>query len=397
MSISGANESIVEVSLEALNRDPYPVYERLRRDAPLSRIPELGMWYATRYQDVRAMLLDDVGLTTGWPDSTIQQTFGKQMLTSEGDEHARYRRAAQPAFLGPNIRDHIEPAIRAAVDALAASWAGSTEVELRSRFASRLPVQTILLTFGLSTDAEKDMRGWYDSFEEALANFTGDPLIRERAAKSIADFHDYLDREIASALRSGSNPGLLGALLNAPPEKRLSGEEIKRNMSIIFFGGISTVEGLLLNMIWALGHAPAALARVYSDRSRIPSVIDETMRWLSPVQSATRHVTREMVIGDVALSPGDIVNCMLGAANRDPEMFPDPDRFDIDRPNRAQHLGFASGPHMCLGFRLARAEAAIALDRLLDEFGAFEIVASGTTPPEGYEFRQCRLLTIARR
>ena len=187
---------------------------------------------------------------------------------------------------------------------------------------------------------------------------------------------------------------LVAHLANAPAAERLDDDAIKRNLSIILFGGISTVEALLLNCVWALFETPDALERVRRDMTLIPQLIEETMRWLSPVQSATRHVTERFEWQGIEFATDDTVNCMLGAANRDPAIFVEPDRFDLDRANSRRHLGFASGAHACLGSQLAKAEARIGLEVLLALPG-LRLDRETSEPPSGYEFRQPRRLTVS--
>src|SRR6185312_15054856 len=242
-------------------------------------------------------------------------------------------------------------------------------VEMRSAFAARLPVQTILRVFGMPLEAEAHFRKWYDSFEAALANFTGAQEIRLAARANVEQCHEYLGRTMQECAAMGERDSLLGTLVNAPGSARLCDDEIRRNMLIIFFGGISTVEAVILNSLWALFTHPETLARVRNNPSLIVRAVEETLRWRSPVQSATRHVVETTLYGDIEFAAGDTVNCMLGAANRDEALFADPDRFDIDRPNVQRHLGFATGTHSCLGFQLAKAEARIALQVLLSEPG----------------------------
>jgi cytochrome P450 len=379
------------VTLDELEVDPYPVFARLRDLEPVTWIGALDMWYVTRFGDVRDALLDPALFTTNSPRSTIVDTFGEMMLTTEGDEHIRYRRATQPPFAATFIRAHFELAIGDAASALLAEVQEQPTVELRRAFASRLPVQTMLIVCGLPLSIEPRLRLWYDSFERALANFSGDPAIRSEARASVTAFHEMLRAALASAGELDPS-SLLRILAQQRPEERLSDDEILRNLSIIFFGGISTVEGLLLNALWALHRHPAVFARVRADLGLLPQVIDETMRWLGPVQSATRHVTRDVDWRGATLRAGEAVNCMLGAANHDPSAFPNPDSFDIDRPNIRHQLGFAAGPHSCLGFRLAKAEAVIGLRTLLSKFPRLTVDPAGSMPPTGYEFRQPRRL-----
>jgi cytochrome P450 len=392
---SGAFPIGASLSSKALARDPYPWYAQLRSREPVSWIKELGMWYVTRYEDVRTVLMDERRFTTACAKSLIFDTFGAQMLTSEGAEHERYRRPVQPYFSAAFIRKSFEAAIESSARALVEDFAADEVIELRSAFAARLPVQTILRVFGMAPEAETHFRKWYDSFEAALANFTGAEEVRRAARVNVQECHEYLASTMRECAAKGERDSLLGALVNAPDATRLGDEEIRRNMLIIFFGGISTVEAVILNSLWALFNHPAILHRVMGDLTLAGKVVEEAMRWRSPVQSATRHVTETTTLhGDIELAVGDTVNCMLGAANRDDRLFPDPDRFDIDRTNVQRHLGFATGTHSCLGFNLAKAEARIALQVLFSELGGLEMVVQDSPPPEGYEFHQPRAMYV---
>jgi len=351
------------------------------------------MWYVVGYEQVRTALLDTLRLTTESAQSTILDTFGVHILTSEGVMHERYRQALRHPFTPAFIRAHLEAAIGAGAAALIDEFEQHGQADMRSVFASRLPIQVVLLVCGLPAEAEPQMRRWYDSFEAALANFTGDPEIRETARRSVAEFHALLDAAISSTTGLVDD-SLLARLLQAPANERLSDDEIKRNLSIVFFGGISTVEALLLNSLWTLFEHPDVLQRVQSDLALLPQLIEETMRWLSPVQSATRHVIAPFEWQGIEFVSHDTVNCMLGAANRDPSIFTDPDRFDLDRANSRRHLGFATGAHACLGSHLAKAEVRIGLEALLRRLRSIRLERSLTEPPSGYEFRQSRRLTL---
>jgi len=383
-----------EITLAELDSDPYPAFERLRQFEPISWIAALNMWYVVGYEDVCTALLDSSRLTTESARSTILDTFGAHILTTEGAMHARYRQALRHPFTPVFIRQHLEAAIAAAATALIDEFEMLGQADVRSVYASRLPIQVILLVCGLPAAAEPQMRRWYDSFEAALANFTRDEQIRAAARRSVAEFHALLDAAIDSTMGVDEN-SLLARLVRAPAGERLSDDEIKRNLSIVFFGGISTVEALLLNSLWALFEHPDVLQRVQSDFASVPRLIEETMRWLSPVQSATRHVIAPFEWRGIQFAAHDTVNCMLGAANRDPSIFTDPSRFDLDRKNSRRHLGFATGAHACLGSHLAGAEVRIGLEALLGRLPNLHLEKSLTEPPSGYEFRQSRRLTVS--
>lgn len=379
------------ISLEDLRQDPYPILAGLREKEPVSYVSALNLYFITGYEDVCAILQDTESYIVGTEHSLVFDIFGEHMMTVEGEKHQRFKSAHQKFFLPPTIRENVEPPILAHTDNLIDNFVNDGEVELRSNFSSRLPVLTMLSLFGLNLDEEKPLRAMYDEFGQALANFTWDQDTRDRGRSSARAFpaliQTYLDR-LASEDCPAMSGALLATLAGAPAEIRLTDEEIRHNAIIIFFGGISTVDALLLNTLYALSANTTALEEVRNDHSLLPRAINETIRWLGPVQSATRHVVRNTELRGVRFNPGDTVNCMLAAANRDPAMFENPDTFDIHRKNAQRHVGFAVGPHHCLGSHLARAEARIAIKRLFERLPSLCLDLERTDGPAGYEFRQ---------
>ena len=375
------------ITLDELDQDPYPAYRRLREQEPVSWIPALGMYYVTRYEDVQKVLRDTGNYVVGTEGSTLMDTFGEHMLTTEGAQHDRYKNPLLPSFRTGPVRATMETDIRQHVDSLIDGFVAEGKVELRSAFARRLPVLSILSLFGLPSEDEPLVRQWYDSFEHALANFTWDEGVRAEGRRSSVAFHTWLQAHL-EARRQQPDERLLSQMLNMDAPLRLSDEEIRRNASVIFFGGISTVEALILNTLYALNEHPEIAQRISAEPQLLPKVLSEVMRWLSPVQSATRHVINDTELGGVHFRRGDTVNCMLGAANHDPAVFPDPQRFDPDRNNLQRHFGFALGTHHCLGLHLARLEAEIAITQLMQRLPGVQFDPAHAVEVRGYEFRQ---------
>ena len=288
------------VSTEALTHDPYAVYRRLREAEPVSWLPALGMWYVTRYDEVLHVLLDTERFTTASDRSPIQETFGEQVLTTDGARHDRYRRAFQADFAKSRIGSTLDEVLRRLAVRLVDGFERDGTAEMRSAFASRLPIQAVLELCGLSADAEAAVRRWYDHFEAALANFAGDELLRANAARAAGEFHTFLQAAIERA-RGTAAPSLLRTLVHAPAGDRLTDEEIRRNLAIVFFGGISTVEALILNCLWALSRQPELIGAAKADRALLAAIIDETIRWHGPVQSATRHARCPVTLGAAAI------------------------------------------------------------------------------------------------
>jgi cytochrome P450 len=307
-----------------LEDDPYPAYEAVRDMGGVAWIEPLGMWWVTGHADVRAILGDPEHFAVGTDASLVRDIFGENMLTLDGKRHARLREQYHVMFAPAEVKRSLTPKIEAIANRLIDGFVGLEQVDLRPSYAARLPVLTMLALFGLDEGVESDVRRWYDAFGAALANFSGDPEVQAKGAAAAAEFRAYFG----------------------------GGEEAASNALLIFFGGISTVEGLILNTLYAAATHGCPLGPHNVDRA-----IEETMRWLSPVQSATRHVVHARGPFEV----GETVNCMIAAANRDPAVFSRPGQWDLTRSSGASHLGFASGPHFCLGNHLARLEARIAI------------------------------------
>jgi cytochrome P450 len=379
------------VSIDAISRNPYPTYSRMLQVERTSWVDALNMWWVTGYNDVTSILMDSHNFVTESGRSPIRDTFGKQMLSTEGSDHARFKNGFRASFQPGEIRRVLEKKIAAHADTLIDNFASRGSVELRAAFASRLPVLVMLELFGMSLSDEPLLRSFYDSFDAALSNFVEDRHVRATGQIAVSAFHDRL-QDLLDRERKRRNGLLIDQLLNLSGSTSLSDDEIKRNMSIVLFGGISTVEALMLNSLWSLATHQLVHTRLRSDLSLLPSIIEEVMRWQSPVQSATRYAAQDMTFQGHQFRKGDLVNCMLGAANRDPEVFRLPDQFDIDRTSPPRHLGFATGPHFCLGLHLARMEVRIALEKLYTRIPDIEVNLDADAAPTGYEFRKPRLL-----
>jgi cytochrome P450 len=174
----------------------------------------------------------------------------------------------------------------------------------------------------------------------------------------------------------------------------LTDDEILRNSLIVLFGGIETTEAMILNAIWALLHDAESLNAVRADRTLLAGAIEEAMRWEPAVQTCTRHATRPTTLRGVSIAEGDIVQCMIGGANRDPAMFPDPDAFQIRRPNAAEHVSFGVGRHFCLGAAMARLETLQAVEALLERCPGLSFDPAVDVAPYGSEFRKPPTLPV---
>ncbi len=381
------------VRLADLAVDPYPILADLRTSEPVSWVPETGMWFVTRRDDVLDVLRDPERFTTDAP-STIRDMFGAHMMTTEGPTQIRYKRKCLPPFHVSRLAADSVPRLRAEAERLVEAMV-ATDVrrgELGAAVARPLALHSVMSVLGLPLGEMARVNEWYAAFASALANFRGDPAIRA-AGKSAAEAFAHALDPILQALEREPDGTLLADLVcdHADP---LTREEIYSNALIILFGGIETTESMIANAVWALLSHPQQFERVRASDGALDLAIEETLRWDAAVQSATRHATRDVELRGVAISEGEAVQCMLGAANRDPLHFTDPDRFDVARKNAADHLAFAVGRHFCLGASLARLETRAVLDALHARCPGFRLDPERFSPPYGYEFRKPEVLWV---
>lgn len=376
----------VPLDLTAFERNPYPTFHALRATTPVAWVEPLGMWFVTRYDDVVAVLRDPARFTTDAPGSTIRDTFGLQMLSADGDTQRRFKTACAAPFNTRAVRERTGPLVHAQVDRLLAGLPHDVPVDLRATLAGPLALGTVAVVLGIPEAHHADIRRWYDAFAASLANFTWDPEIRARGHAAVAEFIATV-RPLLPALVQEAPDSLLGALAAASPPP-LTTDEILANALIILFGGIETTEAMLANALWALLSGPDRLALARTEPDRLPNLLEEATRWESAVQSCTRHTTEAVELRGVRIPAGDTVQCLLGAANRDPDVFPDPDRFDPDRANAGAHLAFGSGRHFCLGAALARLEVEASIHTLLQRWPSLRLVDQVRDAPYGSEFRK---------
>ena len=388
----GVDATLKRIEYDEINENPYTVYKWLRENAPIAYLQNVDAWYVAKYEDIRRILTYPENFTVTWPESTIVDTFGEMMLTTDGDLQRYYRnRLVQQTFSPAVIKNRLGKAIEIRIDQLISGFENDGIADLRSQFASRLPILVMLDLFGFPDVDEALFRGWYDSFEVAIANVMHDEIIRSAGSRSAAEFHDYFQAQIEK-MRQNPTDSFLNDMLTAPQKERHRDEEIRRNALVIFFGGISTVEALILNTLWALLKHPKALADALRNPDSIDGAIDETMRWISPVQTAFRLVVNDTEVSGVKLPKDAFVITLIASGNRDEEVYEAADEFRPGRLLTPPHQGFATGPHLCIGRHMVKLEACTAIDAILRRLPKLRLVED--VEPEGAEFHQVRSLKV---
>ncbi len=374
-----------------LHADPYPVLARVRATEPVTWAPQLGQWLVTARDLALEVLRDHERFRTDAPTSPIRDTFGAQMLSTEGDEQRRYKLACAPPFNARSVEASRAIVDRIVSDAIhAMPMHGS--VELRASFAAPIALATIARVIGLPAALDAQLRSWYDAFADALANYEREPATRTRAHAAVRAFHAAIAPLLAEP--AADDRSLLAELARAHP-RLLDDGEIGANALIVLFGGIETTEGLIANALWALLTHPEALVRARASDLDLDLAIEESLRWEPAVQTATRYATRDLDFHGAHIPQGAVVQCMLGAMNRDPAYVADPDCFNPQRTEQVSHTAFGFGRHFCLGAALARLEARIAIRALLERHPALSLDETRSRGPEGHEFRKVSALMVA--
>ncbi|MGI9244698.1 MAG: cytochrome P450 [Verrucomicrobiales bacterium] len=366
-----------------MREDPYPVYGDLRESDPVHWDESMQLWILTRYDDV-AFALSKPQFSSHRIDrgrdrhpqkefSSLFDTLGGRMSEFDEPDHKRLRSLVQHAFARAAVEEW-QPFINERVAALLSPIREAGRCDLIEEFAIPLPLAVILQIVGIPPEDRQQVKLWCDDFSIVALNYLGNISDEElhRGLVSVSAFKDYL-RERVESLRTSPRRDLLTSLVQAEDGgTRLNLEELLANALLLLSAGNETTTCVIGNGVTALLRNPEQLALLKSDPSLVPKAVEEILRYDSPVQFLSRIVAEDIELRGKKLRKGDIVFAVMGAANRDPEKYDDPDNFDITRhPN--PHLAFGFGHHFCAGSQLARMESITALRGFLEQLTDFEI------------------------
>ena len=353
--------------------NPYPLYHKLRNEDPVHWDPFLHAWVVTRYADVIHVLhhfsanrtptpeqLSTMGLSALNP---IAQVMVRQMLFLDPPNHTRLRALASAAFTVRRVerlRSHIQEIMDGLVDAALSK--GS--MDLIADFASPAPAIVTAELLGVPVADHEQLKEWSADFAEMLGNFQHNPDRFPRILRSVEDMTSYF-RSAMQEQRLHPRDGLVSAMMAANVDgAKLTEDEIIANLIVTMVGGQETTTNLIGNGVLTLLRNPAAMERLRAGPSIIPSAVEELLRYESPSQHTARLAPEDVELGGKRISKRQAVIAVMGAANRDPERFPDPDRLDIERKDN-RHVAFGWAAHFCFGAHLARLEGQIALATIL--------------------------------
>lgn len=358
--------------------DPYPSYRRLRETAPVYKSPVLRSIILSRHRDVSALLSDERFLTDR-TQATLAKRMGmfealeprlrdavtKSLLMIDAPDHTRLRRLVSRAFT-PRVISRLEDRVEELVAELLDEMANKPDPDLIRDLGDPLPLLVIAEMLGVPVEDRAQLKSWSNAAASIL-----DPLQAEGGMSSIEEAFEglsaHLDRVFADR-RANPKDDLVSALVAVEEQGDvLSEAELVSLCLLILVAGNETTTNLIGNGMLALLRHPEERRRLQDDPSIAKTAIEELLRFDSPVQTTDRVARENLELHGYRVKKGDVVGVILGAANRDPEVFADPERLDLTREDNP-HLSFGHGVHFCLGAQLARLEGRIAITRLLERF-----------------------------
>ena len=361
--------------------DPYPIYCTLQAIDPVHRMPDQSL-FLTRYNDLEAIYKDTTRFSSDkkvefapkyGAGSLLFQHHTTSLVFNDPPLHTRVRRLITGA-LNPRAISELEPSLIALVDRLLDRIEARGNADLIEDFASAIPVEVIGNLLAIPHQERSPLRGWSLAILGALEPFLTEE-VQSRGERAVTEFLDFLRRLIAECRTRPGNPNhdVLTRLIEgeASSGEKLNEIELLHNCIFILNAGHETTTNLIGNGLELLLRFPEQRQRLIDDPTTIKTAVEEFLRFESSNQLGNRRAVKDAEIGGVGVQEGTLITLCIGAANRDPAQFAQPEKFDIGRnPNR--HLAFASGAHACVGLNLARLEGRIAISRLLARFPEFK-------------------------
>ncbi len=387
---------VTTVTVEELEANPYPVYARLRREAPVSFVPAVGLWFVTRHDDVDFVASRPDLFTAELDDSPVDRTFGSPtIITVDGERHLDLRRGLDSKYRPKQVHGYIDDLVRPIAERVLDGLAGRDRAELMAGYFEPVSVLSLGRVLGIDNLGADRLRDWFWRLHQGVINFERDQE-RGRIGLDCSREIDHVLAPVFDRLEAAGDDSTISHLLHSgrPPGACRAREFVLPTLKVILLGGMqepghgggSTLVGLLSN--------PDQLAAVRADPAGLlPAVVEEGLRWVAPIGTQTRQAVADIELGGAVIPAGAPVGALVSSACRDETRFTDPDQFDLFRPRRS-HLAFGAGRHFCAGHAFSRAQLRIALEVLLTRFPALALDPDRPPVFRGWEFRAPRNLDV---
>ena len=370
-----------EIDVADFWRDPYPALARMRREAPIAYVPQLGSTLLTRRDDIFVSEKRIDVFSSDQPAGLMTRLMGHNMMRKDGDAHMAERSIFFPAVSPKAVRAHWRAEFQAHADRLLDGIAGAGRADLLAQFALPFSGECLKSMTGLTNVGAAEIDGWSQAMIAGIANYIGDPEVEARCHAATAGIDAAIDDMLV--VRGAPDHSLLSVMIHGGmPE-----ENVRHNIKLAISGGQNEPRKAIAGTIWALLTHPEQFARVCAGKTEWLQVFEEFARWISPIGMSPRRIAKPASVNGVDFVPDDRVFLMFGSANRDEAHFADADRFDLAR-DTAKSIAFGAGPHFCAGAAASRAMIAdVALPSVFARLKGLRLDESEPVRIGGWAFR----------
>ncbi len=386
-----AGQSVLEqASVESLDRDPYPLYAFLRRESPVAHVSAVDTWFVTKHADVSFVAENPDLFPAAHGESPVEITFGKPtLITEDGPVHHDLRRSFDPNFRPRRVQQYIDGLVRPLAERYVAGLGATGQpAELMASYFEPISVLSLAEVLGLGDIDVDTLRRWFHGMNLGATNFERDPAKQAQADAVCAEI-DAVAIPRMEQLRLEPDDSTMSHLLHAGMSDGQPREisHVLPSLKVAILGGMQEPGHAGGTVLSGLFGQPAQLQEVVSDpAATVAAAVEEGLRWVAPIGTQFRTAAADVHLRGVTIPAGAGVSAVLASANRDEDVFEDPDRFDMHRTNRAQ-AAFGFGKHFCSGHAFARRQMQIALEVLLTAYPTVRPDPERPASFRGWEFR----------
>jgi len=342
----------VDIDLKAFWHDPYPALAKLRREAPIAFVPQLGSTLFTKRDDIFVYEKRIDVFSSHQPEGLMNRLMGHNMMRKDGDAHMAERRVIFPSISPRTVKDHWTAQFQAHADRILEELKPGEVVDFCRDFALPFSAECLKSITGLTNMRFQDMNAWSQGMIDGVANYIGDAAVEARCHEATAGIDAAIDERIPE-LRGKEDYSLLGVMLASG----MPMDSVRANIKLAISGGQNEPRDAVAGCVWALLSHPEQLALALAGKVPWLNVFEEYARWISPIGMSPRRIAKPFAIGDIALAPEDRIFFMFGSANRDEAHFDHAEEFDVTR-DASKSIAFGAGPHFCAGAWASRAMVA---------------------------------------
>ena len=385
------SDFLADVTVEDLDRDPYPIYARMRQEAPVAYVPCVDTWFVTTHADVSTVAEDTASFTAENGTSPAEMSFGTPAIIAvDGPVHHELRRSFDGKFRPREVDGYIENLVRPLAETAIESLYGRDDVDLMAEYFEPISVLSLGQVLGLGDIDADTLRHWFKGMNAGATNFERDPA-KQAISDAVCAEIDAIVIPRMDMLRNNPDNSTMSHMLHSG---RADGdpreiEFVLPSLKVAILGGMQEPGHGCGSVVVGLFQADQ-LQDVVADPSLIGRAVDEGMRWVAPIGTQFRVARVDVELGGVTVPAGAPVSALLSSANRDEDVFPDPDRFDLYRDLnrvRGSQAAFGFGKHFCSGHAFARHQMRIALEVLVGRYPNLRLDPTRPADFKGWEFR----------